>query len=116
LNFTNVLFVSSASQPDKIKIELKMNKFFVARKDEKKMELLTKSSDMPRLFASKEDAKNIKSLATGAQNSMLITLIIPFCFMIFMSVSMNRVWSLYLMMQIIGNIADLRNFVIPSNA
>jgi hypothetical protein len=33
-----------------------------------------------------------------------------------MSVSMNRVWSLYLMMQIIGNISDLQNFIIPSNA
>jgi hypothetical protein len=92
------------------------NKFFLARKDKEKIELLTESAGIPRLFASKEDASNIKTLAAGAQNSMLITLIIPFCFMIFMSVSMDRVWSLYLMMQIVANISELQNFVIPSNA
>lgn len=40
-----------------------MSKFFVAREDYKKIELLTESADVPRLFASKKDAVNIKSLA-----------------------------------------------------
>ena len=40
LNFTNILFVSSDTIPDKLWIELKSNKFFVAKRDFKKMELV----------------------------------------------------------------------------
>ena len=42
-----------------------------------------------------------------ASNSMLFTLIIPFAFMLFMSVSMNSVWSMYLMMQIVSNLMHI---------
>lgn len=47
---------------------------------------------------------------------MLITLIVPFGFMVFMSVSMNRVWSLYLMLQIISNITNYPSLLIPANS
>ena len=36
--------------------------------------------------------------------------------MVFMSVSMDRVCSLDLMLQIIGNIIDLQGFLVPANA
>ena len=48
------------------------------------------------------------SLGESSKNSMIFTLVIPFLFMIFMSVSMDRVWSLYLMLQIVSNLLNLK--------
>ena len=50
---------------------------------------------VPFQLGSQEEFKSIVSLGNSAFNGLLISLIIPFCFMIFMSVSMNKVWSLY---------------------
>jgi len=36
--------------------------------------------------------------------------------MVFMSVSMGRVWSLYLMLQVTSNINNLERLLIPANA
>ena len=47
---------------------------------------------------------------------MMFTLIVPFCFMVFMSMSMNRVWSLYLMLQVMSNINNFTQMMIPANA
>jgi hypothetical protein len=55
-------------------------------------------------------------LGTGASSSMLVTLIIPFCFMVFMSASMNRVWAMYNMMQILSNFLNYLTLSIPANA
>ena len=49
------------------------------------------------------------------ENSMLITLIIPCAFMVFMSASMDSVWSMYLMIQILSNLMNF-NIKIPGNA
>lgn len=46
---------------------------------------------------------------------MLLTLIIPFCFMVFMSFSMAIVWELYKMMQLITNISNYHTLTIPAN-
>ena len=46
---------------------------------------------------------------------MIFTLVVPFCFMVFMSVSMNRVWSLYLMLQITSNLRNYETLIIPAN-
>ena len=46
---------------------------------------------------------------------MLLTLIIPFCFMVFMSFSMDKVWELYKMMQLITNISNYQTITIPAN-
>ena len=48
------------------------------------------------------------SLGESSKNSMILTLVVPFLFMVFMSVSMDRVWSLYLMLQIISNLMNLK--------
>ena len=47
---------------------------------------------------------------------MLVTLIIPFIFMIFMSVSLNRVWGLYNMLQIVSNLVNYKLMSIPANS
>ena len=49
------------------------------------------------------------------KNLMVFTLIIPFAFMLLMSVSMDSVWSMYLMMQIVSNIINIP-INRPSNA
>ena len=64
---------------------------------------------------SENEALTLLSLGENTKNSMLLTLIIPFGFMLFMSVSMNRVWSLYLMLQITCNLMNLK-LSRPSNA
>ena len=46
-------------------------------------------------------------LGDYTKNSMILTLIIPFAFMVFMSVSMDSVWSMYLMMQLVSNLTEL---------
>ena len=46
---------------------------------------------------------------------MLATLIAPLFFQVFMSIGMNRVWSLYLMLQISSNIAFVENIMIPGS-
>ena len=45
-------------------------------------------------------------MGSSASSSMLLTLIIPFCFMLFMSASMDRVWSFYNMLQLSTNIMN----------
>ena len=47
---------------------------------------------------------------------MIFTLVIPFAFMIFMSVSMDRVWSLYNTMQLMSNITEYQMLKIPANS
>ena len=55
----------------------------------------------------KEDVNKIMTLGDYTKNSMVFTLFIPFGFMIFMSVSMDSVWSMYLMMQIVSNLMHI---------
>ena len=61
------------------------------------------------------DTNSIMKLGDYTKNSMLLTLIIPFAFMVFMSASMDSVWSMYLMIQILSNLMNF-NIKIPGNA
>ena len=58
-------------------------------------------------MTSVEDAGKIMAMGEQTKNSMLLTLFVPFGFMLFMSVSMDRVWSMYLMLQIVSNLMNL---------
>jgi hypothetical protein len=53
---------------------------------------------IPALAASEEDYQEILSLGDSASKSMLLTLVVPLLFMVFMSVSMERVWAVYNML------------------
>ena len=55
----------------------------------------------------KSDVNHIMKMGEYTKNSMVFTLVIPFVFMIFMSVSMGSVWSMYLMMQIVSNLMHI---------
>lgn len=46
---------------------------------------------------------------------MLLTLIVPFLFMLFMSASMDRVWSFYNMLQLSTNLLHFNSISIPAN-
>ena len=71
---------------------------------------------IPSQAKSEEDFKQIESLGGSASMSMIVTLVIPFGFMLFMSMSMNRVWSLYLMMQLASNLNNFGTLILPANA
>ena len=46
---------------------------------------------------------------------MLLTLVVPFAFMVLMSVSMNRVWALYNMLQLLINLNNYPRVSVPAN-
>ena len=58
----------------------------------------TATTVLPSMSKDDKEANTLLNVGESTKNSMLLTLIIPFVFMLFMSVSMDRVWSLYLML------------------
>ena len=46
---------------------------------------------------------------------MLFTFVVPFVFMVFMSMSMNRVWAFYNMMQLLVNLLEYSRVTLPAN-
>ena len=59
--------------------------------------------------------EQLETIGRVAEGSMVYTMIIPFCFMIFLKASMNRVWSFYNMLQLASNIKNYSTLFIPSN-
>ena len=52
-------------------------------------------------------AAEMETLISSTENSeemLIYSLVVPLVFMVFMSFGMEKVWSLYLMLQIAGNI------------
>ena len=70
---------------------------------------------IPALAASEEDYQEILSMRDSASKSMLLTLVVPLCFMVFMSVSMERVWAVYNMLQLAVNINNYPDLKVPAN-
>jgi len=91
---------------------------FIATKDMKPIDenYTLENFTLPSQAASKEDFEMLSQIGGSAESSMIFTLIVPFGFMLFMSVSMGRVWSLYLMLQVTSNINNLHPLLIPANA
>jgi hypothetical protein len=54
-----------------------------------------KEIEIPPQMRSQEEFEYVESIGQNIVNGMLLTLVIPLVFNIFMSVSMNKVWSLY---------------------
>ena len=71
---------------------------------------------VPPQAKSEEDFIQIQAMGSSASGSMIFTLIVPFCFMLFMSFSMNRVWALYNMLQLLSNFNNYLTMTIPANA
>ena len=108
--------MSSGSEPCRIQIKVRDAYVFEAKQSGINVKMnFTTSRVLPSLAKSESEAYALLSLGENTKNSMLLTLIIPFGFMLFMSVSMNRVWSLYLMLQLTCNLMNLK-LNRPSNA
>jgi hypothetical protein len=97
LTFSLPLYVSSFDGKDSVDIEFSNPSMFKAKSNNQTIpENYTISSiELPAQVKSSEDLVKIETIESSAQTSMVFTLIIPFAFMIFMSVAMERVWSLY---------------------
>jgi len=61
---------------------------------------------VPSQASSEAELKAVEQIGEQAEASMIFTLIVPFCFMLFMSCSMDRVWGLYNMLQVQSNIPN----------
>ena len=115
LNMTNPVYVSQAKTPDELKIRVMLPPVFRSLKTNVMVKMnFTFTFPMPSML-DPSDTDQLLSLGESSKNSMLLTLVIPFAFMVFMSVSMNRVWSMYLMLQITSNLIHL-NLQLPGNA
>ena len=100
MKFSNPLYVSSSTTKDQVDIKVLNSNFFVAKVDLEQLlpNYTLNNFTVPSQARSQEEFETMSSIGAQAENSMMFTLIVPFCFMVFMSVSMNRVWSLYLML------------------
>ena len=109
LNMTNPIYVSSSEEPCDIQFKVKDKYNFAFQSVQTGItvkENYTIHHVMPAMI-DHDDTELLMQLNQHSRSSMIFTLIIPFCFMIFMSVSMDRVWSMYLMLQITSNLMNI---------
>ena len=71
---------------------------------------------VPPQFLSIEDANLIGKFGNSAKNGLLITFIIPFIFMLFAKVSLDRVWAMYYTLQLMTNMLNFVKLLLPANA
>ena len=57
----------------------------------------------------------LNTLGNSAAGGLLVSFIIPFLFMLFARVSMDRVWALYYMLQMMTNMSNYFSLLTPSN-
>ena len=97
LNFSDPIFVSTYGQMDALSFRVLNPNIFKAETDNHTIEANYTLYDIAvgQQFTSTDEKENVEAVSSAAESSMVVSLIIPFCFMVFMSVSMNRVWSLY---------------------
>lgn len=108
VNFSDPLYVSHSFLKDRIDLVILDSSIFKAKSDghQLKGNYSLVGIQVPKQMASEEDYEIVSGLGSGAENGMIFTLVVPFLFMIFMSVSMNRVWALYNMLQLLINISN----------
>lgn len=53
---------------------------------------------VPAQIPSQEELELVTTISNSAQNGLLFSFLIPFLFMLFSRVGMDRVWSLYYML------------------
>ena len=64
------------------------------------------NQDLPSMIDS-SDRPKLLQLGEYSKNSMLLTLFIPLGFLLIFSTSMDSVWSMYLMLQIVSNLMEI---------
>ena len=115
LEFSNVLYVSSFGYKDKLSI-IFLNETYFCSDICLAANYTISRLDIPTQVASLADQASISAVGDLASSSMIYTLVVPFCFMIFMRASMGRVWSFYNMLQLASNIKNYSTLYVPSNA
>ena len=117
LNLTNPLYVSY-DYPDILTVRFLNITYFSRLNDSVALagNYTIKEENMPIQAGSRSEYKTVEQLADSAQASMIFTLVVPFCFMLFMSCSMDRVWGLYNMLQVQSNIPNFQTITLPTNA
>jgi hypothetical protein len=110
--------VSAEPVKESVDVEILKQEFFIAKSDGA---LITKGFQVPEyqlpsMVASEADFESIGAATAAALDSLLFTFFVPLGFMLFMSVSMNRVWGLYLMLQIISHITQYDALIVPASA
>jgi hypothetical protein len=55
-------------------------------------------------------------LGNSAAGGLFVSFVIPFLFMLFARVSMDRVWALYYMLQMMTNLSNFIILLTPSNS
>ena len=100
LIFENPIFVSSFEKKDILNIRVKKGSFFQSKLDNHQLQnnFSVLNFMIPSQAKNKEDYKSIVSITSQISSSVITTLVVPAAFMVFMSVSMNTVWSMYMML------------------
>ena len=70
---------------------------------------------IPTQVASEEEYQQMQSLASTSMSTMLVSFAIPFGFMMLMKFSLNKIWSLYNMLQLLVNVKNYVPLVLPGN-
>lgn len=98
--FTHSLYVSNLGGKDKISVKFLQPQLFKALRDNFTIAENYTVSDIivPIQFTSVEEKEQVEQVTGAAEQSMLFSLIVPLLFMVFMSVSIGRVWSMYNML------------------
>lgn len=68
---------------------------------------------IPQQFTSEEEKQAVQQVAGAAESSMIFSLVVPLLFMVFMSVSINRVWGMYNSLQLLSNFSSYDSLLIP---
>ena len=107
LNMSNPVYVSSSDIPDEITLQVNNKYMFQSLETNVTIkEGFKLSHGLPSMIESSDRLK-LFNLGKLSQNSLLLTLVIPFCFLIFVQVSMDSVWTMYLTLQILCNLLNI---------
>ena len=102
---------------DKISIEFKDHGLFVSLEDQAILrndyKILT--SILKPLQASELETMIINMNKEIIQYCLIISFVVPFLLWILLKSRIEQIFSLYLMMQLIGNIKNLKNVVLPGS-
>ena len=75
-----------------------------------------KRIEVAQPYTSENEKEISEIVSTQAKVSLSFSLVIPFIFMMFMSASMDRAWSLYNMLQLIANFLRFKRVVFPPSS
>lgn len=80
--------------------EILTHQFFMSPVDNHTLasDFYIKRITVPTQIESEDEAQMINTIASTTQNSLIVSFLIPFIFMLFAKVSMDRVWALYYML------------------